>query len=174
MTRDDVIDILTVVAAADRRTVGQSDVEVWQAVMGDCDKQLALQAVRNHLRERPGVWLEPGHVVEGVRAIRRDVIEREPDAMRDARQKALAAKAAEDAAELAERKGIPTGRQYVRKSITGVNPLTVKCPWCRAGLGARCTIPGTQPPQLLEEHPPMRAGFHPSRIEAAQNPRVNA
>ena len=32
MNRDDVIDVLSVVAAATRRTVGEVDVDVWQAV----------------------------------------------------------------------------------------------------------------------------------------------
>ena len=64
MNRDDVIDVLTAVSAADRRTVGQADVDVWQAVIGDLPKDLAFQAVRDHLREKPGVWLEPGHIYE--------------------------------------------------------------------------------------------------------------
>lgn len=76
MTRDDVIDILTVVAASDRRTVGQADVDVWQAIIGDLFKDLALQAVRDHMRDRPGVWLEPGHVYQRARAIHRDELDR--------------------------------------------------------------------------------------------------
>lgn len=62
MNRDDVIDVLSVVAAATRRTVGQTDVEVWGSVIGHLSKDIALQAVSNHLRTKPGVWLEPGHV----------------------------------------------------------------------------------------------------------------
>lgn len=174
MNRNDVIDVLSVVAAATRRSVGETDVEIWLGVIGDLDKPDALQAVRDHLHDRPGVWLEPGHIVERVRAARRDRLEREPDSAREARQEALAAKALEDAEALAERKGLPgpTARQFPRKSITGVNPLTVKCPWCNAGFGSRCTIPGTQ--VQLEEHPPARTGFHPSRIEAAEKAKANA
>src|SRR6476620_1328278 len=138
MNRDDVIDVLTAVAAADRRTVGEADVDVWQAVIGDLPKDLALQAVRDHLREKPGVWLEPGHIYERVRAIRRDQLEREPDEHRDARQEALAAKVAQDIAVLAATKAIP---KYQRPDV---NPLTVKCPWCKAGIGTRCYVPGTK------------------------------
>lgn len=76
MTRDDVIDILTAVSAGDRRTVGQSDVEVWQAIIGELPKDFALQAVRDHMRDRPGVWLEPGHVYQRARALRRDELDR--------------------------------------------------------------------------------------------------
>lgn len=174
MNRNDVIDVLTAVAAADRRTVGDSDVDVWQAIIGELSKDFALQAVRDHLRDRPGVWIEPGHVYQRARALRRDELEREPDSAREARQEALAAKASEDATELAERKGIPAADapRFTRKSITDINPLTVKCPWCNAGFGTRCTIPGTQ--IQLEEHPPTRTGFHPSRIEAAEKAKANA
>lgn len=85
------------------------------------------------------------------------------DAARSARLEAVAARATE----LAER-----GRQFTRKSITSVNPLCVRCPWCRANIGTRCTIPGTQ--IRLEEHPPMRQGFHPGRIEDAEKAKANA
>jgi hypothetical protein len=174
MTRDDVIDVLTVVAAATRRTVGEADVKIWQEIIGGDDKQLALRGVRDHLADSPGVWLEPGHVHQRVRAYVRDQLQREPDEAREARQEALAAKALEDAEALAERKGLPspTARQFPRKSITSINPLTVHCPWCRSGIGSRCVIPGTQ--IELEEHPPMRTGFHPSRVEAAEKAKANA
>lgn len=76
MTRDDVIDVLTAVAAADRRTVGDADVDVWQAIIGELTKDFALQAVRDHLRDRPGVWIEPGHVYQRARALRRDEMDR--------------------------------------------------------------------------------------------------
>jgi hypothetical protein len=55
--------------------------------------------------------------------------------------------------------------RFTRRSVTGVNPLTVRCTWCHAGVVTRCTIPGTQ--IQLEEHPPMRTGFHPARSDAA-------
>ncbi|MCH9731658.1 MAG: hypothetical protein K0U84_18610 [Actinomycetia bacterium] len=158
MNRNDVIDVLTVVAAATRRTVGESDVDVWQAVIGDCDKHLALQAVRDHLRHKPGVWLEPGHVYEGARAIRRDQLAREPDAMREARQKALEAKAAEQVQELADRKGLPT---FERPKPTPNNPSLIRCPWCKAGVGQPCVIPRSS--QRLSKR-----RYHPARIDAAK------
>lgn len=76
MNRDDVIDVLTAVAAGDRRTVGDADVDVWQAIIGELAKDYALQAVRDHMRDRPGVWLEPGHVYQRARALRRDELDR--------------------------------------------------------------------------------------------------
>lgn len=174
MNRNEVIDVLTVVAAATHRTVGEADVGIWQEIIGGDDKQLALRAVRDHLAESPGCWLEPGHVHQRVRAMVRDQLERESDAMREARQEALAVKAAEDFSALAESKGLPSrdGRKFVRKSVDGVNPLTERCAWCHAGVGSRCTIPGTQ--VLLTEKPPLQTGFHPTRIEAAEKARANA
>lgn len=158
MTRDDVIDVLTVVAAGDRRTVGQADVDVWFAVIGDLDKDLALRAVRDHLRECPGVWLEPGHVYQRARAIRRDQLEREPDHAREARQRALEAKVAEGVAEIAAGKEI----RFQRPSrLGGTSPLRVRCPWCGAGVGQHCTVPRTN------ERP--ADGVHPSRIDAARD-----
>ena len=72
MTPEDVIDILTAIAVTDRRTVSGNEVTMWHKIIGDLPKDLALQAVVDHFRERPGVWLEPGHIVAGVRAIRQD------------------------------------------------------------------------------------------------------
>ena len=159
MNRNDVIDVLSVVAAATRRTIGEADVEIWQGVIGDDDKQLALKAVRDHLRDQPGVWLEPGHVHQRVRAMVRDQLEREPREVQAARMEALEAKAREDFEELAERKGIPDPPpKYKRR---GVSPyLRVRCPWCKASPGQPCVVPNTskQPAGL----------WHPSRKELAE------
>lgn len=60
-----MIDLLTYVAAADRRTIGDTDVRVWLDGAADGQWpsiQAALRAVRLHRREQPGKWLEPGHV----------------------------------------------------------------------------------------------------------------
>ncbi|OBB10700.1 hypothetical protein A5731_22775 [Mycolicibacterium conceptionense] len=71
MTYDEVIDLLTAVAAVDRRTVGEADVHTWFDLLADVAYPDAIQAHREFRRERPGVWLEPGHILEGVRSIRR-------------------------------------------------------------------------------------------------------
>jgi hypothetical protein len=86
MNRDDVIDVLTAVSAADRRTIGKADVDVWQAIIGDLHRDLALQAVRGHLRDEPDVWMQPGHVYKRARALHRDMLDRESDEHRIARQ----------------------------------------------------------------------------------------
>lgn len=162
MTRDDVIDVLSVVAAATRRSIGETDVDIWAAVIGGDDKDLAMRAVRDHLAEQPGVWLEPGHIHQRVRAIVRDQHEREPLAVKAARMEALESKAAEDIAELAERKGIPTTPKYTRTPAGKPNPLSIPCPWCHASPGQRCHIPKLNKPLTKRR-------FHDARIEAAQN-----
>lgn len=157
MNRDDVIDVLSVVAAATRRTIGETDVDVWQAVIGELPKDLSLAAVRDHLRECPGVWLEPGHVFGRVRARLRDQLEREPDRDREARQAELDSRFAEQLAELAAAKSMPAAEKFKRPDVS---PLIVDCPWCRAAAGHHCVVPRT-----TERRPAGRA--HPARIEAA-------
>lgn len=101
MNRNDTVDILALVSAADRRTIGATDVDVWFGVIGELGRDECAQAVRDHLRQDPDVWMQPGHVYKRARAIRRDLLEREPEERRSARQTAQEAKAAEDVRELA-------------------------------------------------------------------------
>lgn len=72
MNKSDVVDVLTMVAAGDRRTVGDADVQMWHLVIGDIPKDFALSAVVAHRRDRPGVWIEPGHIAERWAVFRRE------------------------------------------------------------------------------------------------------
>jgi hypothetical protein len=165
MNRNDVIDVLSVVAAASRRTIGETDVDVWQAVIGEDDKQLALKAVRDHLAECPGVWLEPGHVHQRCRTYRRDMLEKEHtkrilDEGCAARTLAIEQANRDRIEELTAEIGRP---DYTRPSqVHGINPLSVDCPYeaCRAKTGYVCTnssYKGGKP----------RKDPHPGRIDAA-------
>jgi hypothetical protein len=155
MNKADVVDVLSFVQAGDRRTVGEGDVEMWFLVVAEVPKDFAISAVVAHFRDRPGVWLEPGHIFQRWRDHRRDQLSREDDAAREARQEALDARLAE-IDELAEAKSLPApGNRYRRR--TGPNPLQVVCPWCHAGIGRACRIPQT----TTTVQP------HPSRVEAA-------
>lgn len=150
MNRNEIIDLLTVIAAGDRRTVGKTDVDFWLTVVGDVPKDLALEAVRRHFRERPGVWLEPGHIVQGAREIQRERLLRESDEMREARQAVLDARLAElelDAPPVAYNHNLPDNPTK--------GPLWVRCPWCRARPGEPCANRGRPELKL--------AGFHPAR-----------
>lgn len=153
MNRNDVIDVLTGVSAADRRTVGQADVDVWQAVIGDLDRDLALRAVRDHLREKPGVWLEPGHVAQRVRAVVRDQLDRETLEQREARQAQLDGRLADYVTEIAASKAVP--------AVRPPSPLNVRCPWCKAEPGSRCRTPGVDRTNRT---------YHPSRIDLVRIP----
>src|SRR5699024_5032867 len=54
VNRTQVIDILKMVVAADRRTADSTDVDVWEAVIGELDFDRSRKAVLEHLREAPG------------------------------------------------------------------------------------------------------------------------
>ncbi|MEV4670995.1 hypothetical protein AB0K34_05010 [Actinomadura sp. NPDC049382] len=70
MTPEQVVDLLTLIAARDRRTLGKADVTVWAFDIGDLDYDDACQAVADHFREDPDTWLMAGHVRKRVKAIR--------------------------------------------------------------------------------------------------------
>lgn len=70
MRPEQVVDLLTLIAARDRRTLGKADVTVWSFDIGDLDYDDACQAVAEHFREEPETWLMAGHVRKRVKAIR--------------------------------------------------------------------------------------------------------
>lgn len=76
MNPEQVIDLLAIVQAGDNRTVGKNDVILWSQVLSGCDPDDCAEAIVAHRRERPGVWIEPGHVVAGARVVRRERYER--------------------------------------------------------------------------------------------------
>ena len=69
MTPDETHELLKLVAAATRRTVGEEDVLIWHAVLAPLDPPRCRAAVLDHIRHRPGVWLEPGHVWAAARTV---------------------------------------------------------------------------------------------------------
>jgi hypothetical protein len=52
VNRDEIIDLLTVAAAFDQRTVGETDVVAWSAVLGKSGFAAARQAVISHYGEQ--------------------------------------------------------------------------------------------------------------------------
>jgi hypothetical protein len=76
MTPDEIVDLLTVAAAFDQRTVGEGDAMAWHAVLGDLDYADAQQAVLGYYadnRQR----IMPADVRQRVKAMRRDRLARE-------------------------------------------------------------------------------------------------
>lgn len=74
MTRADTARLLAVIAAFDRRTVGEADVIAWSDVLGDCTPAECVDAVRAHFA-RSSEWLMPAHVVAEVRLVRQRAAE---------------------------------------------------------------------------------------------------
>lgn len=69
MTLDETIDLLTVAAAYDKRTVGKADAMAWHAAVGDLNFEDSKAAVIAHYTETTD-WLMPAHVRRRVREIR--------------------------------------------------------------------------------------------------------
>jgi hypothetical protein len=69
MTRDEIIDLLSLMAARDRRTIGETDVAAWLEDAGDLPFADARVAVSRHFRET-GDWCMPFHIRKHVKAIR--------------------------------------------------------------------------------------------------------
>jgi hypothetical protein len=76
MTPDETVDLLTVAAAFDQRTVGEGDAMAWYAVVGDLDFTEAKQAVIAHYSDSTERVM-PAHVRIRVKAARRDRLARE-------------------------------------------------------------------------------------------------
>lgn len=76
MTADEVIDLLTMIAAFDQRTVGDDDVQAWLliATAEDWTSPLAQRAVIEHYRrggDRPRI--KPGHITDTLTDLRRTI-----------------------------------------------------------------------------------------------------
>lgn len=184
MTPEEVIDLLTLMVAFDRRTVGEADVEAWHMAVGDLPFDDAKVAVVKHYRESRE-WLMPADVRRAVRAIREDRIKVRP----------LPAPTPDEAtdprvykqrmAEIIRRVG--NGKMPFRAIEAGggaepspeyeaarsqedrdrVLAQSVACPvqWCPARVGEPCK-PSPTGDSL--------AAFHPSRLQAArgESPRL--
>lgn len=159
MTREELGQVLKVVAAATRRTFGEADFAIWHPIIKDVPVDWAKKAVVAHFKDFPGVWLEPGHIYQRWRTYRLDQVARESREDREARQAALdAAKVDPEILALARAKAIPEEEpKYKRR---GMGSKTVACPWCHAGIGRPCVIPGSTDV--------LKSGSHPSREEAAK------
>jgi len=85
---DAMCDLLTLIAISDRRTTGDEDVAHWLdcAIDGGWPSiEFARRAVVRHRNNRPGVWLEPGHITQQWRTLRTEALTdfNEPEPSRD-------------------------------------------------------------------------------------------
>jgi hypothetical protein len=69
--RNEVIDLLALAAAFDRRTVGEADVSAWMSVLGDLNYADARQALTEHYAEHREFAM-PADIRGRVKIIRRD------------------------------------------------------------------------------------------------------
>ena len=76
MTLDQVIDLLTVAAVFDFRSIGEADAIAWHTVLGDLEFDDARMAVLAHYAESCD-RIMPANVRQRVKAMRRDRLERE-------------------------------------------------------------------------------------------------
>lgn len=79
MNHSECAALLTLAARIDKRTVGEQDVEAWVEILDDVDFSDARLVLRGHYRSSTE-WLMPAHVVQGVRALRRERLDAAGDA----------------------------------------------------------------------------------------------
>lgn len=74
MKRSEVAALLTMMAAYDRRTIGEADVIAWHAALdGHVTPGIAREAITRHYR-RSSDWLDPARLLTAAREIRRERI----------------------------------------------------------------------------------------------------
>ncbi len=99
MNRNDVIDVLSAIHAADHRTIGEADIAFWDAAFAEAEKTQtttkadAIAAVVKHA-VTSSEYLKPVHVVTLARDIAHDRMMRETPAEREQRTAAIDAKTA--------------------------------------------------------------------------------
>lgn len=156
MTRDQIIDLLSVVVAYDNRHAGQGQLAAWTeaADRGHWTYDLALDAIHGHYAESRD-WIMPADVTKRVRAAKQDQRLRaaigppqpEPDPEAAARHQAIVNRA--------------MGWTDDRRPDPVRGALGATCPHCHAAPRSTCTRPGTAGRRV--DCPP-----HPSRWDAAR------
>ncbi|WP_071700199.1 zinc finger domain-containing protein [Mycobacterium heckeshornense] len=171
ITRDDILDALAKCAAYDNqhtpvpsRILVQAWVEHFEVYAPSIERGDLLAAVTEYHREPRDRMLQPADLSGIARAIRRDQLDREP--LDSPRRIELEAKAERKAAIDKLGQSWPaepsTGRPD--RPRTGINPLSVRCPFCGADASRPCTIGGVPGVKRAD----IRKTAHPSRVDAAQ------
>lgn len=169
LTRNEIIDLLTVVVSYDSRTIGETTIASWAdaSELGRWTYAEAERAARDFLTARPDDWLKPGHVTALIRSQRQDFAMREAASERVEARDALAgplAKALERGAGVGDPRhigsrhldGIYAEREWPRESREA---NLHQCPYCRAAIGEPCSVPSRK----AEGGRTPLSGTHPSR-----------
>ena len=69
MNEQEAFALLTLASGRDNRTVSQAVAKIWAADLDLVNFDDAEGALTLHYRERPDVWLQPGHVITGARRV---------------------------------------------------------------------------------------------------------
>ncbi|MEU1736496.1 hypothetical protein [Streptosporangium sp. NPDC020145] len=150
MTPEETIDLLSLAASFDRRTVGRADVMAWHAAVGDLDFADARDAVVAHYRDNRE-WIMPADVRKRVKAVREERLARQPVPAPPAENYRAGLRAAID--QIAGGRSVqhalgrsaptPPNAEYLaeradphRELRVAVAPMA--CPRCGAVPGARC------------------------------------
>ena len=76
MNLDDTGTLLAKIAAIDNRVVDEYTILGWQELLANISLPNALDALNEHRRNSPGVYLEPGHILAGARLARNRNLDR--------------------------------------------------------------------------------------------------
>jgi hypothetical protein len=91
MTKAETARLLALIAAFDKRTVGETEIEAWHLIIGHLDPQDCAEAVRQHFTDSTA-YLMPAHIVKAAtlagerREGRRRVAELEAQRLAEQRQ----------------------------------------------------------------------------------------
>lgn len=169
LTREQVVDLLSVAAAYDSRKPNPDTVLAWTeaAGRGRWDYQGALTAIHEHYAES-AEWIMPAHITTRLKAVRQQPphlpTQRDPLAVEgyDRPRRQLPAQRQADPAhvrsvmaDLAREMG------WEQRDRPLHEQLSVRCPHCHATPGQKCTRP-TRGGRVELDAP------HPARIEAAE------
>ncbi len=160
MSPDEVVDLLAFIASYDQRTVGKADVVAWHRVLHSYALRDAVDAVTAYYAENTARVM-PASVVAGIRTIgnRRKTLELEQELRR----------------ELGRAPTAPPPEFSAAREAFGQLPAShipdvqrVRCPWCHARPGIRCTAKGGEGTLAVTYAHPARyaaAGAGPPRVD---------
>ena len=135
MTKNEVIDLLSLISAYDKRTAGQSEIHAFgdAATRGRWSFDEAAEAVKGHYAEETA-WLMPAHITKRIKAWRS--APPRPHALpRIGSTRADPEHIRRVVGWLADRMAADkAGRPDEHRAVIGV----VACPFCGAEVGARC------------------------------------
>lgn len=70
MTREELNALLTRLQVLDNRQVDRLTADAWWPIVGHLRYDDALEAMHNHFRDNPDIYLKPGHIAVGARSLR--------------------------------------------------------------------------------------------------------